>query len=153
MARISEKNNRYRSKETICKDLAYVLSSEVSYGTKYAVVHEITWIWSEFNGKHQGCKYWSEKAINSGLTNKELIHEHIVPRKVMISALMNMENPTPDKIFNYLKKYCIGVVVTKEEDIRLNKAGLRSKMPNSWNEDDPWERYNLVGIKVIYNDN
>lgn len=150
MAKISEKNDRYRSKETICRDLAIVLGSELSYGTKFAVVSEVTWVWSEFHGKHQGCKHWSEKAKNSGLPNKELIHEHIVPKKVLINTLLNMKNPTPDEIFKYLQDYCIGVVVTKDEDSQLNQAKLKSEMPKSWDGNDPWARYKVVGINVIH---
>lgn len=148
MARISEKNLRFRSKETICHDLAQVLNADFSYGTKFAVVSEITWVWSEFDGKHQGCKYWSSAALQSGLPNKHLVHEHIVPKKVIVDSLMNEVERTPEKIYEFLERFCIGVVVTKDEDISLNRAGLRSTMPKDWEGEDPWARYTAVGIQV-----
>ncbi|MDR9500401.1 MAG: hypothetical protein RI601_01255 [Desulfurivibrionaceae bacterium] len=148
MAKISEKNPRFRAKEAICNDLAQILSTDLSYGTKFAVVSEITWVWSEFDGKHKGCKYWSSKALTSGLPNRELVHEHIVPKRVLISSIINEIENTPDEIHEYLERFCIGVVVTKDEDALLNDAGLRSKMPAHWNGSDPWARYNEVGIRV-----
>lgn len=148
MARISEKNPRFRSKDTICRDLAQVLNADLSYGTKFAVVSEITWVWSEFDGKHQGCKYWSSTALRSRLPNKHLVHEHIVPKKVIVNSLMNEVGRTPERIYDFLERFCIGVVVTKDEDTALNSAGLRSKMPEDWDGEDPWARYKAVGIQV-----
>lgn len=148
MARISEKNRRFRSKKTICDDLEKILDSELSYGTKFAVVSEITWVWSEFNGKHQGCQFWSKEALQSGFPNKHLVHEHLVPKRVLVDAIIDEIEKTPDSIYDYLERFCIGVVVTKDEDARLNAAGLRSKMPENWDTKDPWARYNAVGIKV-----
>ena len=40
------------------------------------------------------------------------------------------------------------MVVTKDEDISLNRAGLRSTMPKDWEGEDPWARYTAVGIQV-----
>ncbi|MWJ26727.1 hypothetical protein GPM19_00645 [Halomonas sp. ZH2S] len=148
MARISEKNARFRSKETICNDLARVLSADLSYGTKFAVVSEITWVWSEFDGKHKGCKYWSSKALQSGLPYRELVHEHIVPKKILINSIINDIENSPQKIYGFLQRFCVGVVVTRDEDFLLNAAGLRSKMPENWDGRDPWARYSEVEIRV-----
>ena len=35
-------------------------------------------------------------------------------------------------------------LVTKAEDRRLVEAGLRFKMPEDWNGEDPWARYRAV---------
>lgn len=150
MAKISVKNPRFRSKETICKDLSCVLSADLSYGTKFAVVSEITWVWSEFDGKHQGCEYWSEKALASGLPNNQLVHEHIVPKKILIDSIMNYVEKSPEAIYKYLDRFCIGAVVTKEEDNLLSENGLKSSMPDPW-DGDPWARYKHVGIIVQHN--
>ncbi len=153
MAKISEKSPRFRTKDEICKDLVYILTAELSYGTKFCVVHEITWVWSEFYGKHKGCKYWSINAQKVADNTKGLIHEHIVPRKIIIDHIMNMKTPSEVELFDYLEKNCIGVVVTKEEDKQLNKAGLNRKMPVEWDGQDPWARYKEVGISVLYIEN
>lgn len=152
MANLSKKSKRYRSKETICKDVAFILNTDLSYGTKFAVLADITWVWSEFYGKYKGCKYWSKEAKSEDFSNRELRHEHLVPKKVLIDTLMSMEAPSSTEIFEYLDQYCIGVVVTIDEDKRLSYEGLRSKMPDYWDGKDPWARYYKVGIEVIKDD-
>ena len=147
MARISPKNVRFRSKDIICRDLAHILSDpNLHDGTKLAVVDQIFWVWTEFEGKHKGCEFWSEAAINSKLVGKGLIHEHIVPRKIVRELLLDFDSPTPDAIRSLLDRFCIGVVVTQEEDERLNSLGLRSKMPEDWDGSDPWARHKAAGI-------
>lgn len=150
MPRIYEKNPGFRTKEIICRDLSIVLSnSELSYAAKFAVVSEVTWVWSEFHGKHRGCPYWSKKALEGDRNPKKLIHEHAIPKKMLIGWLMNMKSPSPEDINSLLSKYCIGVVVTKPEDQALNAAGLRSEMPDDWNKKNPWARYEAVGIVPV----
>lgn len=150
MPRISPKNVRFRSKEIICRDLAYILNnSNIHEGTKLAVIDQIFWVWTEFDGKYEGCKYWSESAINSKLIGKGLVHEHIVPRKIIRDRLLNINNPTPDAIRSLLDQFCIGVVVTQKEDKKLDSLKLRSKMPNDWDGNDAWARHKAAGIISI----
>ena len=41
------------------------------------------------------------------------------------------------------------VVITREENMRLNAAGLWSGMPDGWKSgDDPQARWNTVGIEI-----
>lgn len=151
MARISEKNPKYRTKEEMCNDLSYILNEKkISFGTKMAVVDNIFWVWSEFYGKIKGCKNWSVEAKKAYESDKsiKLIHEHIVPRKVIRDKLFNLENVNSTEIMKVLNSYCIGVVVTKEEDNRLNSIGLRSKMPINWDGKDPWARYVAAAIEI-----
>ena len=152
MPKISETNKRYRTKEQICKDLALVLRSELSYGTKFAVLSEITWVWTEFHGKYDGCKYWSKEALKVKNSRAELIHEHVVPKKVLIEQLIDKQNLFPQEIYCFLEKFCIGAVITKKEDQKINDVGLRSKMPKTWNNEDPWARYDGLNINIIYFD-
>lgn len=148
MARISEKNPRFRTKDAMCKDLSKVLNADLSHGTKVAVLNEIFWVWSEFDGKISGCKYWSKKAKKEYEINKKvkLIHEHIVPREVLRKMIFDMDSPTPKSLKEILSKYCIGVVVTKEEDEALDALGLRSEMPENWDGSDAWARYKMANI-------
>ena len=150
MARISPKNIRYRTKEIICRDVSFILRcNELHPGTKLAVVDQVFWVWSEFDGKHAGCRYWSKEAIDSGLKNKGLVHEHLVPRKIVREMLLNLTDPTPEAIQSIFERYCIGVVVTQKEDARLNELGLRSKMPSDWDNKNIFARYESAGIDVI----
>ena len=50
-----------------------------------------------------------------------------------------------------INKYYVICAITKEEDIKLNAAGLRSKMPAEWDEknDSVFARYEAVEISII----
>jgi hypothetical protein len=149
LGRISEKNERYRTKAEICRDVSLVLSDErLHRGTKYAVVDQVLWVWSEFDGKHTGCKYWSKAARASGSKREGLIHEHLVPRDIVRKKVFGLRNPTPAAVRRTLTTWCVGVVVTKAEDDRLNELGLRQAMPESWDKRDKWARYKAAKIEI-----
>ena len=155
MARVSEKNVRYRTKDEICGDLAFVLAcEELHIGTRLCVVDQVFWVWSEWDGKHRGCKLWSAKArevaeqVGKGPLRGILIHEHLVPKKLIREKLLALPSPSAVEIRILLDAWCIGVVVTKEEDKRLNDCGLGSSMPRDWDGKDVWARYTMAGIDV-----
>lgn len=156
MAQISKKNKRYREKDTMIRDLVRVLNSDLSYGTKYAVLFEMLWIWTEFDGKYLGCSYWSNEALEQlDFTNVKLIHDHAVPRKIIIDKVFRMNSPSETDIRNVFDKYLNGVIITKDEDTQLNSHGYRQKMPSEFHDkskadyDNPWLRYKKAGIKVV----
>jgi hypothetical protein len=150
MPKIAEKNLRHRTKIELCNDIAFVLNSNLHYGSKYAILSDATWVWTEFEGKYVGCEYWSEAAWNIRSRLKErpnpLVHEHVIPKGIVIKRLLELPDKTADSVNELMAKYCIGAVVTKAEDDRLNSRGLRSKMPDGWNEDDVWARYKEAEI-------
>jgi len=147
--RTPESGNRYRTKAQVCKDVAHVLNAPLHYATKYAVLDDACWKWSEFSGKFKGCTYWSKAASEYIGATSGLRHEHLVPKKVVIAHLLALDPATTDNVHAILDRYCIGVVVTKDEDARLTGLGLRSKMPDGWDAGDPWARYAAAGIEVI----
>jgi hypothetical protein len=152
VAKISNKSKRFRTKEQIVRDLVKVLNMDLHYGTKFAVVSEVFWVWSEFEGKHKGCRYWSEAARRSVHDMKNLVHEHVVPRKEMLAKFDLDRFPkktTEEEVRSLLDRYCIGCVVTRGEDVALNLAGLRSRMPTGWDGENPWARYDHIGIKFV----
>lgn len=149
MARISVKNPMHRSKNEISSDLAFILNAKQLHpGTKQSVLDQVLWTWSEFEGKHKGCKYWSEKARGRGLKTKGLIHEHLIPRKILREKIIDLKNPTPEDIYNILQNLCIGVVITAKEDKKLNELKLGSSMPPNWDGKNKWARYIEANIKI-----
>ena len=149
MARISERNARYRTRDEICRDVSLILQDErLHVGTKYAVVDQVLWVWSEFDGKHVGCRYWSVAAKATESRREGLIHEHLVPREVVRQKIFGLRNPTQEAVRRTLKTWCVGVVVTKTEDEKLNNLGLRSSMPLDWNRRDKWARYKAAEIAI-----
>ena len=147
MARIAEKNPRFRTKEVISRDIATILSLDLHHGTTHAILAEVMWVWSEFDGKYSGCRFWSIAARQcQGI--KDLRHEHIVPKRYIIQSLKALMDPTPEDVYSIMSTYCIGAIVTKTEDTRLTDAGFKSCMPSSWDCKDVWIRYRLAGIEM-----
>lgn len=142
----------FRTKEEMCEDIAEVLNSQtLSHGTKRSVVDHVLWVWSEFNGKYEGCPYWSESAIESGEGNVDLIHDHAIPRKLIREQIfIHDKKATSEIIRKILDKHCIGVVITKNEDLILNERKLRSALPYGKTIDDTWSRYTDSNIKIIH---
>lgn len=143
-----EKNARYRSKEILAADVVTVLALPLSYGTKYAVLDDALWKWSEFHGKHKGCQYWSVAALKVSRETKELRHEHLIPKSLLIAMLMDDSPKSAESLITWLDLRCIAVVVTKSEDAKLSKAGLQSKMPADWDGKDICARHRAVGIEL-----
>lgn len=67
---------------------------------------------------------------------KDVIHEHVIPHIIVMNRLLKLDSLTDDNIMEVLKKYYIICKITKEEDRRLNAAGLKKKMPPEWNEEE-----------------
>ena len=78
---------------------------------------------------------------------KGLRLEHVVPQMWFVNQLMDRDTIDKEEIRELLEKYFNVLLVTKEEDVKLTKAGLRSKMPEDWDGENPWARHDAVGIK------
>ena len=155
MGRVSCKSPRYRTKERMVEDVVFVLNvpeSTLSYGAKFAVLKNACWAWTEFDGKYEGCRYWSKKAADD--PTAQCIHEHAVPRSVVIEMLCALDDATSTKVREILERFLFGVVVTLGQDKQLNST-YRSTMPpdfsNPGHSDfhDPWLRYRKSNIEVV----
>ena len=146
MARIPEKNPRFRTKSQIVGDLALVLNAPLSWGTQYAVVEEALWVWSEFDGKYDGCERWSEAAWAGRKNRRELRHDHGVPKKLLREELRALRGKATTVTVEAILTNCMGTVITKAEDAALTKAGYRAKLPSA--ETDPLARYRAIGIAL-----
>jgi hypothetical protein len=171
MGRRSKKHPAYRTKEELVKDVTFVLNAPLTRGTKHVVCKEAFSTWSEFEGKYKGCRLWSRAAFEklrkcahwedesiscrrwrTGIRS-ELRHEHAVPKKVLMDLLLRLENPTEDTVCLCLD-LAVGVVVTTEEEKRLNES-FKSDMPEGSCGDggpaslDPLARYKRCDIEVV----
>lgn len=155
------KINKMNIAETIASTYA---NSDIPDYIKNAILNRVIWIATENddNGvykKYFGQPYWSEGAINQLQKNiiekikidKNLRHEHSVPKKEIIKKIINC-NKSKQEIFDILDKYAHSVVVSLDEDRLLDKAGLRSKMPEllqeNLNIENIFSRYFVAGIKI-----
>lgn len=164
MARITEKNLRFREKSEMITDLSKILKMDIHYGTKYTVLNDIIWTWTEFYGKYIGCPYWSEEALkkfkkekitNFSECSKVFRHDHSVPRKIILNHLLNVNAIDEEYIHRIFENTVVSVILTKREDANLSSS-LKDKMPDylagkeldKYDEVDKWARYKEKGIQV-----
>jgi len=90
----------------------------------------------------------SKKA--KGLKRKEVTHEHVIPHSIVMNKLFSLDSLTNENIMSIIQKYYVICAITKEEDKRLNAIGLKSKMPEGWDEanDNVFARYESAGISI-----
>lgn len=90
----------------------------------------------------------------SGL-KQDCIHEHVVPHAIVMAKLLALDSLTDENIMSILNKFYFICKITKEEDKRLNAAGLKSAMPKEWNSENGsiFARYEHddVGIFILKN--
>lgn len=140
----------------MAEDLSIALQSRMSRPGKMSVAISVCWGWTGIDGKYEGCPYWTPRAIaefdNGHL--RGLRHEHAVPRRVFCQIAMDIDNPSPERVFSLCESLLFGVVVTGDED-RLLSQGLRQRMPPEFDDPgspsfrDPWLRYKLKRIPVV----
>lgn len=139
----------HRSKDDMARDLSSILALPLCHKTKVDVINSFLWGWSELFGKYGGCRHSVKAAEHADKHGqKDLVHDHSVPRKVVTDMILGTTKPTAEQLLAILEEYCEGVIITKDEDAALNKAGLRSTMPKDWNGTDPDARYIAVGIAI-----
>ena len=117
------------------------------------------------NIKIVGQRYWTKDAMEKyKKNNKEekdykiidgLVHEHAVPRNIIkkkiidkLESIDSYDDECINNIFNIIRDLSKSVVVSKAEDEKLNKAGLRQKMPEKWDGKDWKARYKMKEIKI-----
>ena len=81
----------------------------------------------------------------------KLIVDHAVPLRVMIEPLFEVTaDLSRSSIRNHLeRRYYLGLL-TNDEDVRLNRLGLRARMPVHWNGNDLTARYREAGITAAH---
>lgn len=154
MARISKRNPCYRTKEQMAADVAFILTAPVAYGTKAAVISQVCWAWTEFDGKYDGCPYWSLLALEVCGPNqsrergwrKRLAHEHTVPKRIVLDMLMQLRDADAATVLDLLDRVLIGVVLLRSEHDLLNVEHSKTMPdeffdPKSPSYMDPWLRY------------
>jgi hypothetical protein len=159
MAKLSKKNPKFRTKDQMVNDVHGLLNSDfASEGLIREAIHTICWTWTQHEGKYAGCPNFSPEAAKipeAEWCGKNVIHEHIVPKTIIINYLMNTRKLSKAKIREYFDTHLIGVIVTKEEDLRLNSLGLRQKMPAGFTDEnhelfaDPFARHKTANIQLV----
>ncbi len=151
MGRISERNLCYRSREQIAEDLHIALHCGISYGGRHSLYKRAFWAWSEFEGKHEGCHWWSRAALESWAEHrdlKRLCHEHVVPMDTLIGIIEKLNDKSAHNIRNVLHKFCVGVSILRTEHALLNTR-FRSTMPDGWGQQPLGKRDEFARYRVF----
>src|SRR5689334_3922683 len=123
MGRGPRKRTKEELRAELVRDVTFVLNAPLTDRTKRVVCLEAFSAWTELNGKHKGCRFWSKEAFEAEphillgwplMRGKNLRHEHAVPKKVLWSVLLEFKSPTEKTVRHYFD-YIFGVVVTVEE--------------------------------------
>lgn len=88
--------------------------------------------------------------FKAGDPSIRLMVDHAVPITVLVRMLFEgVIEIEASNIHDFLRQFYRLGVITIEEDTKLNKIGLRSKMPDDWNGNDPFSRYVSINIQSI----
>lgn len=96
--------------------------------------------------------YFAKRADKSLSTANRLVLEHTHPAKMLTNRLIELinEDTTQEqwtKYFLEAHKALSFVIITKEEDVALSKAGLRSAIVSIDEDSSPFARYRKAGIE------
>jgi hypothetical protein len=98
-------------------------------------------------GRYWSVEAWQKARTNNGVTNIDILAEHVLPRGIALRHALTLNRTDAADFVWEQSFYCM---ITKEEDARLNAAGLQAE---GWPE-EPWKRYaherlGVVGIQVL----
>lgn len=149
-------------------DTKRLLDSDLSEWAKKKLLTSIAVAWTQRDGKYEGCRFWSALALAwwhsqpKSERRRGLVHEHVVPKNLLVRFLMKNFPPWPEQIDatellrTYFHDFLNACVVTKEEDERLNALGLRDSMPPAFDDESkpaqhgyPFVRYDGADILVV----
>jgi hypothetical protein len=78
--------------------------------------------------------------------NERTIREHIVPISEALRPTRDKVPSLEELVAAAMKSRLVAIIT--EEDALLAKEGLKTNMPNDWDEEDPFARYSRVGIEL-----
>jgi hypothetical protein len=113
----------------------------------------VHFLWERRGGKSKeaSAQFRSKASVGRRPGKAALVYDHAIPFRYLQDELLHLADVTRASVGTVLNEHCVVVLVTREENVRLNRAGLGSKMPKGWNGVDPLARYAAVGIEVIPN--
>lgn len=118
-----------------------------------ALREPVYFLWECRDGlsKEQRPQFRSTTAVGMRFGTGELVYDHAIPFKLLQDELLGLADVTVQRVRGVLDRYGAIVLITKEEDRRLRKAGLGSRMPMGCGPRDVLARYRAVGIEVVEN--
>jgi hypothetical protein len=105
------------------------------------------------NINRNNCSYISKNAKQflSNDPGVKLIADHMIPVSLALREFESLEFLTIEAVVNLVSKYSNMALITKEEDNKLRELGLVKKMPQDWDSEDIFARYDVAKITIITN--
>jgi hypothetical protein len=85
--------------------------------------------------------------------DQDVIYEHSIPFNMIRDKLMNLNEITFESVSETLDQFHIVAQISVKEDLKLKEAGLNSKMPEDWDGENKFARYESVGIEIVSSKN
>ena len=151
--------------ETCSKMIEACLESNSTEKEKLELIKKVIRVSSEINDFRKTADIISDSANQFVLDNgkklrngnislpremkKKLRHEHLVPCSILANIIVS-EKANDKAIYEVLLKNGIRAIITKEEDIKIDKMNLKSNMPLSWRlGDNPFIRYTESNVNKL----
>jgi hypothetical protein len=118
-----------------------------------ALREPIHFLWERRGGKGKAAsaKFRSRNAMGLRIGGGLLRYDHAIPFKLLVEELLNLTDVSGIQVTSALDRFGTIVLITKEEENRLNTEGLAHQMPEGWDGIDPLARYKAVGIEIVEN--
>jgi hypothetical protein len=98
-------------------------------------------------GKYPHASLWTPAAVAVAGQSAALRIEHVEPLNIVMGLLIAERTAGPDRTRELLQDGLECIVISADEDQRIDAAGLRDRMPMGWRSgDDRWARYRAAGI-------
>jgi len=105
------------------------------------------------SNKISRAQFRSKAAIGLKYGKRELVGDHAIPFGYQQAALLELPEVSTDAVRRILdSNFGVGVLITSQENERLNRAKLKNKMPADWDRVEVLARYKAVGIEVVENE-
>ena len=109
-------------------------------------------VWSTYfryalNELEKDIKYESKALLNN--PDQKVIYEHAIPFRIVRDKLMSIEELTMESVSYILNKYHVVAKISDEEHQKLKDAGLDSKMPENWDGENKFARYDAIDIEIV----
>lgn len=115
-----------------------------------ALREPIHFLWERrSSSKFEAASYASRAALDAKESGEKIIYDHAIPFIYLQSILLDFNSPSLQTIKGILLDYSVITLITKSEDNKLNRVGLRSKMPQDWDGKNPLARYASVEIEIL----
>jgi hypothetical protein len=102
----------------------------------------------KYKSKIPGSRLVGKQTATSSVKNKGYVLEHTIPAEYLkVKLLEIIESDSVDNELDIVMSKLFSVWLNTDDDIKLKRSGLNSKMPENWTwEDNPLERYWSAGI-------